>query len=466
MPTPRLQTDLSKWFLRLQELLFHTYQQPFNFQLATCNLLPGLPFINLFSHRLMLPPVVERFFRYVQVDTQSDPASSSVPSTEKQKDLSRILVDELHELGYADAFMDDYGYVFATIPSTLAPEIAQALPVIALLAHVDTSPDAPGANVQPIIHKNYDGSTIFLPGDPPVQLDPERQPALLNHMGEDLITSDGTTLLGSDDKAGVAILMQLAEDFLEDDAPRPTIRLCFTIDEEIGRGVEHLNLDVLGAQAAYTLDGSSVDIVNYETFNASSATLKVEGVMVHPGYAKGVMVNAVRILSEMIAALPAAEAPETTAGREGYIHPHTLSAGDATHAETLLILRDFSEEGMARRKAYLNALVEQFRLKYPKATIELTIGDQYKNMRKYIEQTDPRTISRAYDAAQAMGIELRSEEIRGGTDGSRLSELGLPTPNVFNGGYDYHSCFEWNTVQNLERSLAYTKALMEQWGQA
>lgn len=374
-----------------------------------------------------------------------------------------MLMNELQALGYADAFMDTHGYVFATIPSTMSAEVAASLPVVALLAHVDTSPDAPGANVKPMIHAAYDGGVLALPGDPSVQLDPKRQPALLQHIGEDIITSDGTTLLGSDDKAGVAILMQLAEDMLTDDTPRPTIRLCFTIDEEIGRGVNHLDLDVLGAHVAYTLDGSSVDIVNYETFNAASATLKVEGVMVHPGYAKGVMVNAVRILSEMITALPASEAPETTERREGYIHPHTLNASNATHAETLLILRDFSDEGMARRKAYLTSLVEHFRIKYPQATIDLTITDQYKNMRSYIEEIDPRTITKAYDAAQAMGIELRSEEIRGGTDGSRLSELGLPTPNVFNGGYDYHSCFEWNTVQNLARSLAYTKALMAQW---
>lgn len=413
----------------------------------------------------MLPPVVEKFFRYVQIDTQSDPHSSSVPSTAKQKDLSRLLAEELQAMGYADAFMDDYGYVFATIPSTLPPEEAKALPTLALLAHVDTSPDAPGANVQPMIHANYDGSILTLPGNPSVHLDPEQQPALLNHLGEDIITSDGTTLLGSDDKAGVAILMQLAEDLLTDDTLRPTIRLCFTIDEEIGRGVDHLDLNVLNAQVAYTLDGSSVDIVNYETFNAASATVTVKGRTVHPGYAKGVMVNAVRILSELIAAMPVAEAPETTERREGYIHPHTINASDTTQAEAFFLLRDFSDEGMRRRKAYMRALVEFFRIKYPQATIELAIADRYKNMRAYIEATDPRTITKAYDAAKAMDIDLRSEEIRGGTDGSRLSELGLPTPNVFNGGYDYHSCFEWNTVQNLERSLAYTKALVTAWSQ-
>jgi tripeptide aminopeptidase len=413
-----------------------------------------------------LPGVARRFLRYVQIDTQSDPNSETTPSTEKQKDLGRLLVEELRALGVEDAMMDRWGYVFGTLPSTLPEAQAARTPVVALLAHVDTAPDAPGANVKPIVHRNYDGGVLTLPGDPAVRLDPERRPALLRHVGEDLITSDGTTLLGSDDKAGVAVLMQLAEDLLRDvDTPRPKIRLCFTIDEEIGRGVDKLDLDVLGADVAYTLDGSGIDTISFETFNAAAAKLTVEGVMVHPGYAKGVMVNAARILAEMIAALPAAEAPETTEDREGYFHPHTTTAGDASHAEAQLILRDFTDAGMQRRKDFVTRLAELFRLKYPKAKITLEIKDQYKNMRAYIEEKDPRAITFAFAAAQAMGITLEEELVRGGTDGSRLSEMGLPTPNVFNGGYDYHSRFEWNTVQNLERSLAYTKALVRQWGE-
>ncbi|WP_456428542.1 peptidase T [Rhodocaloribacter sp.] len=412
-----------------------------------------------------LPGVARRFLRYVQIDTQSDPNSETTPSTEKQKDLGRLLLEELRALGVEDAMMDRWGYVFGTLPSTLPEAQAARTPVVALLAHMDTAPDAPGANVKPIVHRNYDGGVLTLPGDPTVRLDPERRPALLRHVGEDLITSDGTTLLGSDDKAGVAVLMQLAEDLLRDvDTPRPKIRLCFTIDEEIGRGVDKLDLDVLGADVAYTLDGSGIDTISFETFNAAAAKLTVEGVMVHPGYAKGVMVNAARILAEMIAALPAAEAPETTEDREGYFHPHTTTAGDASHTEVQLILRDFTDAGMQRRKDFVTRLVELFRLKYPKAKITLEIKDQYKNMRAYIEEKDPRAITFAFAAAEAMGITLEEELVRGGTDGSRLSEMGLPTPNVFNGGYDYHSRFEWNTVQNLERSLAYTKALVRQWG--
>ena len=413
-----------------------------------------------------LPPVAERFLRYVQIDTQSDPKSETVPSTEKQKDLGRLLAEEMRAMGVEDVEMDEYGYVFGTIPTNVPADRAARLPVIGLLAHLDTSPDEPGANVKPVIHPNYQGGVIELPGDPTVRLDPARQPALLKCIGHDLITSDGTTLLGSDDKAGVAILMQLTEDLLRNpDLPRPTLRICFTIDEEIGRGVDHLDLKKLGVDVAYTLDGSDVDTVYAETFNAAEAIIRVKGVMVHPGYAKNVMVNAVRILAEMIAALPQAEAPETTEDREGYIHPHNISAGDATSAEALFILRDFSWEGLERRKNYMRALTDLFRLRYPKAEITLDIRDQYKNMRSYIEEKDRRVLDFLFETARTMGFELGLEVIRGGTDGSRLSEMGIPTPNIFDGGHDYHSRFEWNTVQNLERSLAFTTALVGYWAE-
>jgi len=377
-----------------------------------------------------------------------------------------LLAEEMRAMGVEDVEMDEYGYVFGTIPTNVLADRAARLPVIGLLAHLDTSPDEPGANVKPVIHPNYQGGVIELPGDPTVRLDPARQPALLKCIGHDLITSDGTTLLGSDDKAGVAILMQLAEDLLRNpDLPRPTLRICFTIDEEIGRGVDHLDLKKLGVDVAYTLDGSDVDTVYAETFNAAEAIIRVKGVMVHPGYAKNVMVNAVRILAEMIAALPQAEAPETTEDREGYIHPHNISAGDATSAEALFILRDFSWEGLERRKNYMRALTDLFRLRYPKAEITLDIRDQYKNMRSYIEEKDRRVLDFLFETARTMGFELGLEVIRGGTDGSRLSEMGIPTPNIFDGGHDYHSRFEWNTVQNLERSLAFTTALVGYWAE-
>lgn len=416
------------------------------------------------SSTITLPPVVKRFLRYVEIDTQSNPDSETVPSTEKQKNLGELLVRELIEIGFYDASMDENGYVFATLPGTMNAEEKNDSIVVALLAHMDTAPDESGENVKPVVHLPYEGNVISLPGDSSIKLDPNRQPNLIRHKGERLITSDGTTLLGSDDKAGIAILMQYAEDMLNDSSPRPDVRICFTIDEEIGRGVDHLNLQDLGADIAYTLDGSGVDTISFETFNAAAATITVTGRSVHPGYAKGVMVNAVRILANLIASLPVDEAPETTENRQGYFHPHTMSAGDVTSASVQIILRDFSRTGLDERKGLVQSLVATEREKNPDARISLKIKDQYKNMRSYIETTDIRAVTFACAAASEMGFELKEEIVRGGTDGARLSEMGLPTPNIFNGGYDYHSRFEWNTVENLERSLKYTKALVRYWG--
>jgi tripeptide aminopeptidase len=419
-----------------------------------------------------LPPVVRRFGRYVRFDTQSDPASETFPSTEKQKALGRLLVSELWAMGVEDAELDDWGYVYATIPSPLPPEQAAALPVVGLLAHLDTSPDAPGADVAPLVHPDYDGGPVALPGG--VTLDPARQPALKKHAGHTLITSDGTTLLGSDDKAGVAVIMQLAEDLLREDddlrqrgrrpLPRPTLRLLFTPDEEIGRGTDHLDLHHFGADVAYTLDGSGTDCLNVETFNASEAVVTVEGVGVHPGYAYGVLVNAAVIAARFVAAIPPGERAEATRDREGYFHPHALS-GDAARAEAHVLLRDFDEKGLARRKALVEDLAANLREEHPGARIEVAFLDSYRNMLRYIEEKDRRVVDFAVEAARAMGFEPVLEPIRGGTDGARLSEKGLPTPNVFTGGYDFHSRFEWNTVQNLERALEYARRLVRVWGE-
>jgi len=412
-----------------------------------------------------LPKVVERFLRYVRIDTQSDRDSTSHPSTERQKDLSRLLAEELRGLGLADAEMDGYGYVYATLPSTLPKEEATATPVLALLAHVDTAQDEPGGPVEPQIHFAYDGSAIALPGDPSVLVDPARSAALLEHVGHDLITSDGTTLLGSDDKAGCAVIMQLVEDLLaKPSMPRPPVRICFTVDEEIGCGVDKLDLERLGAEVAYTIDGSGTGTLSYETFNAAQAAIEVSGINVHPGYAKDVMANATTILAGILSRLPAAEAPETTENREGYYCALELS-GSISLARTKILLRDFTSEGLERRKQRIEELAEEARQAHPRATIEVEVTDQYKNMKSYIEATDPRTVSFAFAAAEEMGIEIETELVRGGTDGSRLSEMGLPTPNVFNGGYDYHSRFEWNTVQNLEASLAYLERLVRYWAE-
>ncbi len=412
-----------------------------------------------------LPPVAERFLRYVRIDTQSDRDSTSTPSTEKQKDLSRLLVEELRALGIEGAAMDDYGYVYAGLPSTLPPEDAAATPAVALVAHVDTSPDEPGGPVKPMVHRGYDGSVITLPGDPTVKLDPARSPKLADHVGHDLITTDGTTLLGSDDKAGVAIIMQTVADLIVDqNHPRPPLKICFTVDEEIGRGVDKVDLERLGANVAYTVDGGTVGEIDVATFNAAEALIRVSGINVHPGTAKDIMANAVTILAEIVTALPASEAPETTDGEEGYFCPYKTS-GTISGAEARILLRDFTTEGLGRRKQLVGAQVDAARIKHPRATIELEIADNYKNMADYIDETDPRAISFAFEAGREIGFNLTAERVRGGTDGSRLSEMGLPTPNIFTGGHDYHSRFEWNTVQNLETSVAYVKQLVRYWAE-
>ena len=418
-----------------------------------------------------LPPVARRLCRYAEVWTTSDPASDTFPSTERQRDLSGLLVDELVALGL-EAEMDEWGYVFATVPSPLPPDEAVALPVVALIAHVDTSPDAPGENVRPHVHPGYDGGPVRFPGDPDLVLDADRQPALEAHVGHDLITSDGTTLLGSDDKAGVAVIMQLAEDLVraDEDAvargerpePRPALRLLFTPDEEIGKGTDHLDMDRLGADVAYTLDGSGTGGLDVETFNAAEAVFTVEGVGVHPGYAKGVLVSAVRVAADLVARMTD-PAPETTDGREGYLHPHTLEA-TTERATVKVLLRDFSDDGMATKRARVRDLAASLEADHPGASVSVEVTESYRNMRSYIEAVDPRAISVAVEAARDLGFEPRLEAVRGGTDGARLSEKGLPCPNVFTGGHDFHSRFEWNTAQNLERSLAYTHALVRRWG--
>jgi tripeptide aminopeptidase len=414
-----------------------------------------------------LPEVARRFCRYARIHTTSDPDAAAIPSTPQQADLSRLLVEELRALGVGDAALDDAGVVYASLPGT-APNVAR----VGLVAHVDTSPDAPGENVRPLIHPAYAGGRVTLPADPAARLDPETHPELTEALGHDLITSDGSTLLGSDDKAGVAVIMQVVADLLRAEREataagrpppaRPALRILFTPDEEIGRGTDHVDLDRFGAEVAYTLDGSGVDQLNVETFNAAEARVRIAGVGVHPGYAKGVLVNALRIGAAFVAALPADAAPETTDGTEGYLHPHTLT-GTAEAAELRLLLRDFTDEGMAAQRALVAEIAERLRAAHPRAGIQVEITESYRNMRRDIEAVDPRALRVALDAARNAGIEMALEPIRGGTDGARLSALGLPTPNVFTGGHAFHSRFEWNTVQNLERALRYTHALVAAW---
>ena len=430
--------------------------------------MPGRPWRDV-----ALPPVAERFCRYAEVWTTSDPDSDTFPSTERQRDLGRLLVAELSALGL-DAREDAWGYVTATVPSPLPPGASAALPALGLVAHLDTSPDAPGDGVRPHVHPAYDGGAVVLPGTG-ATLDPERQPALAAHVGHDLITSDGTTLLGSDDKAGVAVLVQLAADLVADDrgarqrgerpAARPELRLLFTPDEEVGRGTDRLDLERWGARVAYTVDGGAVDTLNVETFNAAEAVVTVEGVGVHPGYARGVMVNAARVAADLVAALADEPAPETTAGREGYLHLHTVRA-TTERATVRVLLRDFTDDGMEAKRERVRQLVAETGERFPGARVSVEVTESYRNMRSHIERVDPRAVTVAVDAARAMGFEPALAPIRGGTDGARLSEKGVPTPNVFTGGHGFHSVFEWNTVQNLERTLAYVHALVRQWGAA
>ena len=416
-----------------------------------------LPTSGVPADTLSLPPVARRFCRYVRIDTTSDPASDAIPSTQKQLDLCRLLVDELHEIGVADAEMDASGVVYATLPGTTLEA-----PVVALCAHVDTSPDAPGAGVRPLVHASWDGAAFALPGDPSTTFGQDTDADLAGVVGHDLITSDGTTLLGSDDKAGVAVILQLAEDLIRSDAPRPTLRLLFTPDEEIGRGADPVDLERLAADVAYTLDGSGTDRLNAETFNAAEAVVTVEGVGVHPGYAKGILVNALRAAAHVVALLPADEAPETTDGFEGYVHPHALS-GETERAVLRILLRDFTDDGLERRRALVRDAARQAEAAFPGARVAVEIRESYRNMKEHIDAVDPRAVTVALGAARAMGFEMALEAVRGGTDGARLSERGLPTPNVFTGGHRFHSRGEWNTVQNLERSLAYTHALVHAW---
>jgi tripeptide aminopeptidase len=427
----------------------------------------GLPISGVDADTVVLPPVAERFARYVRIDTTSDPDSDATPSTARQLDLCRLLVDELRAMGVADAEMDASGVVYATLPGTVLEA-----PVVALCAHVDTSPDAPGAGVRPLVHAAWSGAAFALPGDPSVVFDATADPNLAAHIGHDLLTSDGTTLLGSDDKAGVAVLMQLAADLLASDVAaraegrpataRPTLRLLFTPDEEIGRGADPVDLDRLAAHVGYTLDGSGTDRLNAETFNAAEAVVTVEGVGVHPGYAQGILVNALRVVAHVVALLPASEAPETTDDRDGFFHPHTLS-GEAERASLRVLLRDFSDVGLERRRMLVRDAAAQAEAAYPGSTVRVEIRESYRNMAAHIDAVDPRAVTIALDAARAMGFEMALKPVRGGTDGARLSERGLPTPNVFTGGHAFHSRREWNTVQNLARSLAYTHALVAAW---
>lgn len=404
--------------------------------------------------------LLDRFLRYVQIDTRSDPASPTCPSTPTQWNLLRLLERELRELGAADVELTAHGYVLATIPATAKTDA----PVIAYCAHVDTAPNLPGA-AKPIVHRNYDGRPIVLPDDPAQTLTVETIPFLRESIGQDVITASGTTLLGADDKAGVAIVMSVARHLLRNPGiPHGKIRLCFNPDEEIARGVDKLELAELGAQFAYTLDGGERGEICHETFSADAAKLEIAGVASHPGWAKDVMVNALRLAGRYLAALPMAQSPERTSERDGFIHPVSCT-GSAEQATVGFIIRDFEVEGLAAKRALMERLAAELRAAEPKARVTLTFTEQYRNMRYWLEK-DMRPVEFAREAARRAGVTPFAQPIRGGTDGSRLTQRGLPTPNIFTGMHEVHSQREWVTLQDMEKSAATLLHLAQLWAEA
>ena len=407
-----------------------------------------------------LPELEERFLRYVKIDTQSDETSNEAPSTKRQLALLRLLKQELDEMGTSDARITDYGCLLATIPST-TPN-AQ-VPTVALLAHGDTSPALSGANVKPIIHRNYDGSPITLPDDPSKILNEETAPGLSEKRGEDIVTASGTTLLGADDKAGVAVIMTLASHLLSHpEIPHGPLRLCFTPDEEIGRGVDHLTLEDLSADVAYTIDGGALGKVIYESFSADKAVVEIAGVSIHPGTAKGKMVNALKLAAQFIEALPQqTRTPETTDGREGFIHPYRVS-GTAAHVELLFILRDFELDGLKAHGDLIRSVAERLAIAEPRAKIECTITPQYRNMRYWIEN-EMRPVELAIEAIKESGIEPIITPIRGGTDGARLTEMGLMTPNLFCGMHNVHGPLEWVSLHDMAKATQVCLNLVRLW---
>ena len=405
-------------------------------------------------------PLLERFLRYVRLDTRADEMSASVPSTAKQLVLSRMLADECEELGLRDVELTPEGTVYATLPAT----VSHAAPTICWLAHVDTSPEYTAENVNPIVHENYAGGDLKLPGDPSKVIRVSENPDLQNLIGETIITTDGTTLLGSDDKSGVAVIMTAAERLLRDTSiPHGPIRLCFTCDEEIGRGCDHVDLAKIDSVCAYTLDGDSVGKIDLETFSADGATVTIEGVNTHPSIGKGVMVNAIRILSQFLAALPTkTDSPETTDGRAGFIHPYAIEGGVAK-AQARIILRDFETPKLAEYAQQLERIAEPLRKEHPRAKITIATRPQYRNMRDGLVK-EPRAVTFAIEATRAAGLEAKQEIIRGGTDGSRLTEMGLPTPNLSCGQHNPHSPLEWTSVVQMEKAVDVLIELAKRWG--
>lgn len=392
--------------------------------------------------------VTERFLRYVTIDTQSDPASVTFPSTEKQKNLSRLLVDELLSIGVTDAHLDEFGYVYATIPSNTDKPV----PVICFCSHVDTAPDCSGANVKPIVHQNYQGQDIILPDDTAQVIKLADHPDLKNQIGHDVITASGLTLLGADNKAGVAEIMDACYQLIKHpEIKHGDIRILFTPDEEVGHGVDHVDIAKLGAYAGYTIDGESAGNMENETFSADGARLTIQGVSAHPGFAKGKMESAIKIAGEIIAALPDSLSPEHTEEMEGFVHPVSIEG----HVETAgidFIIRDFDEDNLKVHADVIRKTADEVLKRYPNSAYTLVTSQQYRNMKNVLQQ-HPEIVENAMEAINRTGLTAKLCSIRGGTDGSRLSFMGLPCPNIFAGEHAFHSKQEWVSVQDMQKAV-------------
>lgn len=392
--------------------------------------------------------VKERFLRYVQIDTQSDPQSTSVPSTEKQKNLSRVLVQELQNMGIADAHLDDFGYVYATIPANTEKKV----PVICFCSHVDTAPDCTGTGVKPLVHHNYDGGDIVLPDDPTQIISPVEHPYLRKKTGDDIITASGTTLLGADDKAGVAVIMDMANYFLSNaDVPHGTIKILFTPDEEIGRGVDKVDLKKLGADFGYTLDAGELGAYEDETFSADGVTITFHGIAAHPGYAKDKLVNAIKVAAAFLDSLPKELSPEATEKRNGFVHPVRMT-GIPEKITVEFIIRDFITAKLAEYENLLREKLEAALKRYPGARADFEVREQYRNMKEVLDKY-PQVSINAKEAIARAGVPLFEMSARGGTDGSRLSFMGLPCPNIFTGEMAFHGKHEYVSVQDMEKSV-------------
>jgi tripeptide aminopeptidase len=403
---------------------------------------------NIFMIKISESSIAGRFMRYLQIDTQSDPQSNKQPTTEKQKDLSKILLNELQQIGI-ETELDTHGYVYATIP---ANSDKKNIPTICFCSHVDTAPDCSGTNVKPILHKNYNGDDIVLPDDNSQVLKIADAPYLKNHIGSDIITASGNTLLGADDKSGVAAIMEAA-DFLVNnpEIKHGEIKILFTPDEEVGKGVVKLDMKKLNAKFGYTMDGGEAGSLEDETFSADFATIIINGVIAHPGYAKGKLINAIKIAGEILEALPKNEwAPEITEKKEGFVHPVRVE-GIAEKATVEFIVRDFDNDKLKQHGEKLKQIAEGVVNKYPPATMEFIIQEQYRNMKEILDK-NPQVIANAEEAIERAGLQVKTESIRGGTDGSRLSFMGLPCPNIFTGMQGIHSKLEWVGVKDMAKA--------------